>query len=58
MANLGISVPIYVTRKSADGETGSYSLSLWMTALAILLVWTNVVVWGVIGLVEAVRYFA
>lgn len=56
--NMGISVPVYVTRKTADGTTGSYSLSLWMPILAILLVWFNVVVWSIIGLVEAVRVLA
>ena len=56
--NMGISAPVYVTRKTADGTTGSYSLSLWMTILAMLLVWLNVVVWSVVGVVEAVRVIA
>ncbi len=50
-------VPVYVTRKSASGETGTFTLSIWMPLLALFLVWFNVVAWSVIGLVEAVRYF-
>lgn len=46
------SYPIYVTRKTAGGETMSYSLSLWMTLLVILLVWANVIVWAGYGLYE------
>lgn len=52
---LGTSLPIYVTRKSAEGETAEYSLSLWMTLVAILLVWLNVMAWGCLGLYVAVR---
>jgi hypothetical protein len=53
--SLRTSAPIYVTRKTADGETANYSLSIWMTLLVILLLWLNVVVWGCLGLYEAVR---
>lgn len=52
------SAPIYVTRKSASGETGSYSMTLWMTLFAFLLVWANVMVWSVVGLVTAARVIA
>ena len=45
---------VYVTRKDADGNISSYSLSLWMTLLAMLLVWANIVIWGIIGLVFSV----
>ena len=48
------SAPVYVTRENADGLTASYSMSFWMTLLAMFVVWANVVVWGVIGLVYAV----
>jgi uncharacterized protein (DUF983 family) len=48
---LNASIPVYVTRKTASGETGSLSLSIWMGLVAMLLVWLNVVVWSVIGLV-------
>lgn len=49
------SAPIYVTRKTAHGDTGSYEITLWMSLLAVLLVWLNVVVWAVIGLIAAAR---
>jgi len=48
------SLPIYVTRKDADGETGTYSLSGWAVLLAMLLIWLNIVVWGFLGLYFAV----
>jgi hypothetical protein len=51
--NLGLSLPYYVTRKTADGYTASYSASLWMTLLPQFIVWANVIVWGVIGLIKA-----
>lgn len=56
-SNLNLQVPVYVTRKTADGYTGSYSQSLWMTILAQLLVWTNIVLWGVVGVWKAVEVF-
>lgn len=52
------SMPIYVTRKDAGGETGTLSLSIWMPLVAMLLIWVNVIVWGVVGLVVAVEVIA
>lgn len=52
--NLGISVPIYVTRQSANGETGSYFISLWVSLLCILIAILNIVLWGGIGIYEAI----
>lgn len=50
------SMPVYVTRPHGrDGKTVSYSMSLWMSLLAMLLLWLNVVVWGVVGVYAAVR---
>lgn len=57
LRGMGTPLPVYVTRKTAHGETAEYSLSFWMTLLAMLLVWLNVVVWGVIALIEAGRHF-
>lgn len=47
--------PVYVTRKSASGETGELSLSIWMQLVVLLLLWLNAVIWGAIGVYEAVR---
>lgn len=47
--------PVYVTRKTADGWTGSYYLPFWMTLTALLLAWLNIVAWGALGLYEAAR---
>jgi hypothetical protein len=34
-------MPVYVTRKDAHGDTGSFSLSIWMVLLAGFLIWFN-----------------
>ena len=54
--DLSAAMPIYVTRKTAGGATGSLSLSIWMQLLAMMLIWFNVVVWAGIGLYVAVRW--
>lgn len=54
-SGLGQTMPIYVTRKDAHGQTMTYSQTYWMTALAQFVVWFNVVLWAVVGVVEAVR---
>jgi hypothetical protein len=51
--NIGLSLPVYVTRKTASGHIVEYSQAIWQTFLAMLLVWANIVVWGVIGLIKA-----
>jgi len=48
-------MPLYVTRKTANGETGSLSISVWSALLILLLVVFNIIVWGLIGLYEAAR---
>jgi hypothetical protein len=52
--NLNMAMSVYTTRQDAHGQTASYSLSLWMTLLAMFLIWLNIVVWGAIGLVYSV----
>jgi hypothetical protein len=49
----GASIPVFVTRATASGETGSLSISIWMAVLVLLLVWLNAVIWPVIGLIKA-----
>ncbi len=46
-------IPVYVTRKTADGGTAQYSQSIALTLLAQCLVWLNVVLWGIVGVVQA-----
>lgn len=55
MANLGTSFPVYVTRKTAGGETMAYSYSLWMPLFAGMFVFLNAIAWGIIGLIVAVK---
>lgn len=45
------SMPLYVTRKTADGETASYSMPLKQSIRVMLLVYANLLLWGTIGLV-------
>lgn len=51
--SLNDSAPIYTTRKSAHGDTGSYSQTIWMSLLVQLLLWINAALWGCIGIAEA-----
>jgi hypothetical protein len=51
---LGMSLPVYTTRRDGTGESATYSCSLWMTLLAGFIVWLNIIVWGLIGLAAAV----
>lgn len=51
--NLRSSMPVYVTRPESDGYVASYSMSLWMTLGAMMLLWLNIVVWCLIGLALA-----
>lgn len=53
--DLTTAIPVHVTRQTADGYTGSLTLSVWMQLLILLLVWLNAVAWGLIGLYEAAR---
>jgi hypothetical protein len=47
-------LPFYVTRPS-NGIVGEYSMEAWRALLIIWVVWLNIVVWGVVSLVVAVR---
>lgn len=58
LQGLGTSIPVYTTRKTADGYTMTYSMSAWMPFLALFLVVLNMIVWGVIGLYEAYKVVA
>lgn len=52
---LGTTAPIYVTRPTSSGTVASYSMSLWMTLLAILAIFLNVILWGTVGVIKAVE---
>lgn len=51
------SMPVYVTNKTADGEIAYFSLTVWIALLIFFLICLNLLVWGFIGLYEAVRVF-
>lgn len=50
MSNL----PVYVTRKTAAGQTGDFSLSPGLAVSVFLLILLNVVGWSIFGLVALV----
>jgi hypothetical protein len=52
----GMELPIWVSRKNADGMISQFSVPMWLFMLIGLLVVLNVVLWGGIGLYEAVTY--
>ena len=56
MGDLNKNMPVYVTRETADGLTGSLSMSIWMALLAMLLIWVNIIVWGIIGIIMATEW--
>lgn len=49
-------VPLWVSRKDADGMIYTFSVSGLVFTLIALLLTLNVVAWGIIGLVEVVQY--
>lgn len=48
-------MPIYVTRPTAGGDTGTISVALWMVVAFAWLGSLNVLLWGLVGLKRAVR---
>lgn len=54
--DLKASMPVYVTRKTAGSEkTGDVSMPIGQVILAALLVYLNVLAWGLFGLIEVVK---
>ena len=49
-------IPIYVTRRTADGGTGELTMSMWWLAPIMFLAATNAVLWGVVGIYLAVAF--
>lgn len=47
-------LPIYVTRKTAAGNTGDYSLSPGLALTLMLLILANIAGWSIYGLVVLV----
>lgn len=56
--NWGAQIPVYVTRKNADGFVGTYSFAAWLVVLVQFLVSINIVLWGAAGVYAAVRSFS
>lgn len=55
----GQQLPVYTTRPSANnGETSSYWLAGWIAALILYILPVNIILWGSIGVYEAIRFIA
>jgi hypothetical protein len=48
-------IPVYVTRKTADGLTGNLSIPAWMFVLFGVMLEINVFLWLAIGIGEAIK---
>lgn len=48
-------IPIWVSRKNADGQISQFAVSGWMFMLLALLALVNAFAWGFIGIYEAVK---
>jgi hypothetical protein len=49
------SIPIWVSRKNAQGMISQFAVTGWIFMLIGFLVLLNTLAWGFIGLYEAVR---
>ena len=43
-------IPFYVTRKTANGKTGSFSGNIYFMLFLMLLIQVNVALWGIAGI--------
>jgi hypothetical protein len=50
---IGYTAPVYVTRENARGEIGAYELNVWLTVAAMFVIYLNIMIWGIIGIVYA-----
>lgn len=48
-------LPIWVSRKDANGMISKFSVPLWLFMLIGLIVLLNFLLWGGIGIYEAIR---
>lgn len=46
-------IPLYVSRHTAGGETGSISFPIWFCLVLAVLFIANVLLWGAVGIVTA-----
>lgn len=47
----GNRTPLYVTRPTAQGVTGTFYVSPYIALVGFIFVWTNLVLWGIAGIV-------
>lgn len=53
---LRMSVPVYVTRPTAQGDIMTFSINATVSILVLFLATANAVAWGLIGIYSAVRF--
>lgn len=51
-------IPIWVSRKNADGFISEFTVPLWLFLVIGLVALANALLWGGIGLYEAARVIA
>lgn len=56
MNKLTTSVPIYSVNADAYNQTFVISVPLWFAMVIAIIVLTNILLWGFIGVLEAVRF--
>lgn len=49
-------VPVWVSRRNADGVIAQFTVSMWLFMLIGIVMLCNVLLWGGIGLYEAITY--
>lgn len=49
-------IPLYVTRKTADGLIGEWSISPYVGLLIWFIFLINVLLWGGVGIYEALKF--
>lgn len=49
------SLPVYVTRQNGEGGVGTYSVAAWLGLTIMLLIYANLLGWGIYGLVTLVE---
>jgi hypothetical protein len=51
-------IPIWVSRKTANGDVSAFSVSGWVFMLVHFLILLNVILWGGYGIYEWVKVVA
>jgi hypothetical protein len=50
-------IPIYVTRKNANGVSATWTINAFIPLLAMFIVFANIILWGIFGFYEVIHVF-